>query len=109
MEKEKYTPPPPPFPDKIEIAGLVAAVFPFICNFTTSSSSTVNGQVVAFQQTDYIAIAAGIIAILIGLSTIRLWSITPEEDLMKRRGMFALIIAVGIFQVVRGLGILSAI
>lgn len=102
MSEQPYQGPPAEFPDKSEIAGIVIAALPFICSFSTSS--TVNGQLVS--QTDYVAVALGIIAILIGLSTMRLWSQTPSADLMKRRALFAVIIGLGAFQVVRGLGLL---
>lgn len=101
-EKEKFYGPPAVFPDKSEIAGIVAAALPFICNFTTTT--TVNGRVTSY--TDYAAIGLGIVAILIGLSTIRLWEKTPDSDLMKRRGLFVLILGLGAFQLARGLGLL---
>ncbi|GJL67022.1 MAG: hypothetical protein NPIRA05_19930 [Nitrospirales bacterium] len=101
-EKEKFYGPPTSFPDKSEIAGIVVAAMPFICNFSTTS--TVNGQIVS--QTDYAAIALGIVAIGIALSTIRLWGQTPDNQLMKRRGLFVLILGLGAFQLVRGLGLL---
>ena len=100
-EEQQFYGPPAELPDKSEIAGLVAAAMPFICNFTTTS--TWNGQIVS--QTDYAAIALGIVAILIGLSTIRLWSKTPPADLMKRRALFAVIMVLGAFQLARGLGL----
>lgn len=108
-EKQKYQGSPIEFPDKSEIAGIVVGALPFICNFSTTSSSSVNGRITSFQQIDYAAIALGIIAILIALSTIRLWSQTPPDILMKRRGLFAVILALGAFQLVRGLGILPAV
>ena len=101
-EKPKFQGLPMEFPDKSEIAGIVAGAMPFICNFSTSSS--INGRVVS--QTDYVAIALGIVAIVIGLSTIRLWGQTPADILMKRRGLFVLILGLGAFQLVRGLGLL---
>lgn len=100
-EKPKFQGPPTEFPDKSEIAGIVAAAAPFICTFSTTS--TVNGQVVS--STDYAGIALGIVAILIGLSTIRLWATTAPADLMKRRALTVGIIALGAFQLARGLGL----
>ncbi len=101
-EKEKFYGPPAEFPDKSEIAGIVAGAMPFICNFSTTS--TVNGQVTS--HTDYAAIALGVIAIGIGLSTMRLWGQTPDDQLMKRRGLFVLILGLGAFQLARGFGLL---
>jgi len=100
-EKQKFHGPPTEFPDKSEIAGIVAAAAPFICSFSTSSS--VNG--VTVSQMDYAAIALGIVAVLIGLSTIRLWSSTAPDTLMKRRALTVGIIALGAFQLARGLGL----
>ena len=108
QEKEKY-PIYTSFPDKSEIAGIVIAALPFLCSFSTTSSSSINGQVTSFQQTDFVAIGAGIIAILIGLSTTRLWSQTSPDDLMKRRIVSVVILALGAFQVLRGLGIFTSI
>ena len=101
-DKPTYQGPPVEFPDKSEIAGIVVAAAPFICSF--SSTSTVNGEVVS--QTDFVAIALGIVAILIALSTIRLWAQTPESELMKRRILFVVTLGLGAFQLVRGLGML---
>jgi hypothetical protein len=101
-DKPKFQGPPAEFPDKSEIAGIMAGATPFICNFSTTS--TVNGQIVS--QTDYAAIALGVLAIGIGLSTTRLWGQTPPDLLMKRRGLFALILGLGAFQLARGLGLL---
>lgn len=97
------------FIDKTEIAGIVAAALPFVCNFSSTTSSTVNGQVTSYQQTDFAAIGLGLLAIGIALSTMRLWSNTDPNDLMKRRLVFVAVLALGAFQVVRGLGILTAI
>jgi len=101
-EKTKFQGPPTEFPDKSEIAGIVAGAMPFICNFSTTS--TVNGRIVSY--TDYAAIALGIAAILIALSTIRLWGQTPEDQLMKRRGLFVVMLGLGVYQLARGLGLL---
>ncbi len=100
-DKAKFQGPPTEFPDKSEIAGIIAAAAPFICSFSTSSS--VNG--VTVSSTDYVGIALGIVAVLIGLSTIRLWSTTAPEDLMKRRAATVVIIGLGAFQLARGLGL----
>lgn len=100
-EEQQFYGPRADFPDKSEIAGIVLAAAPFICSFSTTS--TYNGVVTS--HTDYAAIALGVIAILVGLSTIRLWEKTPPADLMKRRGLFVLILALGAFQVARGLGL----
>ncbi len=55
------------------------------------------------------SIVAGLVAVGIALSTIRLWSNTAPEDVLKRRLLFVGVLALGIFQVVRGLGILTAV
>jgi len=100
-DKQKFQGAPTEFPQQSEIAGIVAAAAPFVCSFSTSSS--VNG--VTVSQTDFLAIGLGAIAVLIGLSTIRLWATTAPEDLMKRRAMTVAIIGLGAFQLARGLGL----
>ena len=108
-DKSKLQGAPIEFPDKSEIAGIVIGALPFICNLSTTSSTSVNGRLTSFQQIDYVAIALGIVAILIALSTYRLWSQTAPEDLMKRRAATFVILGLGVFQLVRGLGLLSAV
>ena len=94
------------FPSKAEIAGIVLALLPFICTFSTSSSRSVNGRVVEESSTDYAAIALGAVAIGVGVFLLTYLANTAAEDRMKRMGLIAGIILVGAFQVlVRGLGV----
>lgn len=95
------------FPSQLEIGGIVAALLPFICTFSTSSTRTVNGRVVEETSTDYVAIVAGLIAIGIGISIFTtLFPRTDEYDRMKRLALIVGIIAVGAFQLlVRGIGV----
>jgi hypothetical protein len=95
------------FPDKSEIIAAVLAFAPFVCNFTVSSSSTVNGRVVSLQRTDYVDVALGAIAILAVLYTIRLWSQTSPEDKIKRMAVFAGLLALSVYQILSGLGVFT--
>jgi hypothetical protein len=95
------------FPSQIEIAGVAAALLPFVCSFSASSSHTVNGVTVEKSSTDFVAIAAGAVAIALGLFVITtLLPQTAAEDRFKRLAVVALTLAVGVFQVlVRGLSV----
>ena len=95
------------FPSPIEIAGVAAALLPFVCSFNTSSSRTVNGVIVEESSTDFVAIGAGAVAIALGLYIITtLLPQTAAEDRLKRLAVVALMLAVGVYQVlVRGLGV----
>jgi hypothetical protein len=96
------------FPSRLEIAGVAAALLPFICSFSTKSTHTVNGRVVEETSTDYVAILAGLVAI--GIAATILVTIFPEtaaNDRLKRLGVIVLIAAVGAYQLLaRGAGII---
>jgi len=100
--------PPPDLPAQWEIAGLVAAFFPFICSFSTSSTSTstVNGVVVesSSSSTDFVAMGAGALACVLAVYSINALSSTPRIDRMKRIGLILLIGGVGLYQLLRGFG-----
>jgi hypothetical protein len=88
----------------LEIAGIVAAVLPFICNFSTSSKTTVNGKVVEETSINYVAILAGLVAIGIAATIlVTLFPKTADNDRLKRIGALVVIGAIGVYQlVVRG-------
>lgn len=91
-------------PDKTEIIGFVIGGVPFFCNFSTSSTRTVNGVVVESSYTDYVAIILGIVAVLIAFSSFRLLEYTSEYDRTKRIGIMIAIGALGIYQFLKGIG-----
>lgn len=101
--------PPASLPDRSEIAAFVIGVVPFVCNFSTSTTTTVNGRVTSHQETDFIALAAGALVVLLAVGSFRLLGRTPNEDRIKRYGIIAVLIALGVFQVLRGLGVFTSV
>ena len=95
------------FPSQLEIAGIIVAVFPFICRFSQTSTSTENGKVVSHTSTDFVAILAGLVAIgIAGAILVTLFPTTDEDDRLKRIGAIVVIGVLGVYQLlVRGLGI----
>ena len=94
------------FPSQLEIAGIVIALLPFVCNFSTSSTRTVNGRVVEESSFDVVAAVAGAVAIGLGVFIVTYLVRTAAEDRIKRMGVIAGVILVGVFQLlVRGLGV----
>ena len=91
-------------PDKSEIIGFVVGGLPFFCNFTSTSTRTVNGVVVESSYTDYVAIVLGAVAVLIALGSFRLLESTADDDRIKRIGIMIVIAALGVYQVLRGIG-----
>ncbi len=94
------------FPNKNEILALLLAFLPFICNFSETTRETVNGRVVNESTIDYADIILGALAVLAGLALARLFPTYSADTRLKHTGIFLLVIAVGIFQVVRGAGML---
>ena len=99
---------PPDLPAQWEIAGLVAAFFPFICSFSSSTSSTrtVNGVIVesSASSTDFVAMGAGALACVLAIYSINALGSTPQVDRIKRIGLIVLIFGVGAYQLLRGFG-----
>jgi hypothetical protein len=95
------------FPDKSEIVAAVLAFAPFICNFSVTSSSSVNGRIVARQSTDYVDIGLGVVAILAVLYTLRLWSQTSPEDKLKRIAVFVGLCGLSAYQILSGFGVFT--
>ena len=93
------------FPSKQEILALVLAVIPFFAHATSTSTRTVNGQVVESSYTDVVAIACGILAILVGLFSLQKLKETPDKDRLKRIGAIVGILLLGGFQTLRGFGV----
>jgi len=94
------------FPSQVEIAGIAAALIPFICNITTTSTRTVNGRVVEETSTDYVAIVLGLIAVgIAAYIAVSLLPGTDSEDRPKRLAVIAAIAVIGAYQLLaRGLG-----
>lgn len=96
-------------PDRSEIIAFVIGIVPFVCNIGTTSTRTVNGQVVSHQETNFIALAAGALVILMAIASFRLLGRTADEDRIKRIGVIVVLVALGAFQILRGLGVLTSV
>lgn len=96
-------------PDRNEIIAFVLGIVPFVCNFSTSTTTTRNGQVTSHQETDFIALAAGAIVMLMAAASFRLLGRTANEDRIKRIGIIVVLVALGAFQILRGLGVLTSV
>ncbi len=100
-EKNKFKGYPIPFPTKVEILAIIIAGIPLFANYTFITSA--NGRVTSYI--DYVAIACGALAMIIGATNYRLLKRTTDEDLLKRRIVFLGVIGMGAFQLIRGLGL----
>lgn len=94
------------FPTRQEIIGIVVALLPFVLFFGTSSSTTVNGVVVESSRLNYAAIILGPIAAIIGLRVAMFARTALEADRIKHYAAAAAIIILGVFQTLRGLGVI---
>ncbi|MBZ0307157.1 MAG: hypothetical protein K8I82_13890 [Anaerolineae bacterium] len=94
------------FPTQNESVALVLAFAPFICNFTTTTSRTVNGVTVEKTSIDYADIGLGALAVLVGL-TLLPTVLRAEADMrLKHAVIFALVVGVGFLHVLLGADIL---
>ena len=87
----------------VGIAAVVAAMLPFFGHYTTSSSLSENGEVVASTYRDYVALAGGALAILFGGVAV-LGALKAAEQRNLRLGIVGGAIALGVFQLLRGVG-----
>ncbi|MHB8625221.1 MAG: hypothetical protein ACYDEO_03370 [Aggregatilineales bacterium] len=89
-----------------QIIGLVMGILPFFLSFGSSSKSTLNGQVVSSSHFDFIAVGGGAIAILAALSDVFMRRAEINKDRWFILSITALILVLGIIQVLRGVGII---
>lgn len=89
----------------VGIAAAVAAALPFFGHYTTSSSVTENGEVVASTYRDYVALAGGGLAVLLGAVAV-LGALKATDRRNLRLGLVGGIVALGLLQVLRGSGML---
>lgn len=83
-------------------AGAIAGVIPFLFHASESSTVVVNGEVVNAMSRDYVALACGAVAALLG-------AIAAYGAVTSKAGGAALlmrlaIVALGAYQIARGLG-----
>jgi hypothetical protein len=96
------------FPSPLDIGGLALAVLPFICSFGSSSTTTVNGQVVEESSIDLFDILGGGGAVLLGLYiAATLLSQTSEADRPKRIALIVGVILLGVYHVATGLDLIE--
>jgi hypothetical protein len=88
----------------IGIAAVAAALIPFFGHYTTSSSISENGEVVSATYRDYVALAGGALAIVLGGVAV-LGALKATEQRNLRLGIVGGAIALGVLQVLRGLGV----
>jgi TPR repeat protein len=88
------------------IAGGVVGAIPFAVNMSTSSSTMVNGEVTSFVYRDWIAVAAGVVAIMLGAIAVG----AARKEQLQRALAFAAGIGVmllGGVQIARGFGVFA--
>ena len=86
------------------IAAVAAALIPFFAHYTTSSSLSENGELVSSTYRDYVALAGGALAIVLGGVAV-LGALKATEQRNLRLGLVGGAIALGVLQVLRGLGV----
>jgi|GEM_PF-1669533 uncharacterized membrane protein len=109
IEHTEQTQPVASFPDRREWIAAILGIAPFFLNLSSTTTTSSNGRITSFQQIDYVDILFGALCIIVILTTIRLWSRTRPQDLMKRRIVFVALLALGAFQIASGLGIFTRI
>lgn len=93
-------------PGPSEIVGFCAAGLPFLLSTATSSSSTVNGEVVAFVYRDWTAVGGGAVALVCGvISLLLLRRRTTNKPV--RIAIAVGLLALGGFHVARGFGVMA--
>lgn len=97
----------------IGIGGLVVGLIPFVISFRQSSSTSVTVTTEGVEQTvsesgssfDYVALPAGALAIVLGVGALILALRSSSKVKATRLAIAAGVLAIGAFQVVRGLGL----
>jgi len=95
---------PAKFPAVSEIIAAIAGAVPFGFSLSSSSSETINGQVVEASYFDPVAVAGGAVAVLAAL-----WSFVLLRKTMAAQKSIRLVaglalVGLGAFQLARGLG-----
>src|SRR5258705_10659198 len=87
------------------ILGAIAGAVPFIISSTSTSSTTVNGVVTSFTYRDNVALAGGAVAAVCGLIAVAL--AVKNKGGAARIGAALAVLALGGYQVARGLGVVA--
>jgi hypothetical protein len=91
---------PPNFPHVLDYIGGAAAIAPFVFSYTTSATSTVNGEIASAYTHNWTALVGGGIALLVGVGTLALLRSTPRDARSKRIGATAALVLLGLFHLV---------
>lgn len=91
-----------------EIGGLIAGIIPFFLSVGGSSTRTVNGQVVSSSSFNLVAIAGGLIALVLGLGGLRLLSDHANGERNLHIAFAILVALLGGFQILRGIGLVTS-
>ena len=86
------------------IAGGVVGAIPFAVHFANTSSTTVNGEVTSFVYRDWVAVACGVVAIMLGVIATAM----ARNEQLQRGLAFAAgigVILLGGAQIARGFGV----
>ncbi len=87
-------------PHALDYVGAIGALVPLFVSFSSSSTTTVNGEVVASRHQDYVALGGGSLALVCGLATLTLLGSTLSSDKPKRYLATAVLLLLGAHQVV---------
>ena len=88
------------------LAGAVVGAVPFALQMSSSSFTTVNGQVTSFVYRDWLAIMCGVVALVLGGITV----VLARREHLQRALAFAAaiaIVALGAGQIARGVGVFA--
>ena len=91
---------------KNDIIGLIAGIIPFFIFIGSSSTSSVNGQVVSHSSLNLVAILGGVVAIIMAFIGFRSLS-GRDGNRNLYLGLLAALLVLGVFQVVRGIGLVA--
>ncbi len=92
--------PPQKLPHPLDYVGMFGAFAPFVLSFTTSGSSTVDGQVASAYSHNWAALVGGGVALLFGALSLLLLRTTPAPDRTKRIGLSAMVLVFAVVQLV---------
>lgn len=88
-----------------EIVGLLAAIIPFFGFIGITETIRVNGVVTNYTYLNFLAVLGGIVAVKAALQgTTNFLTVDQRNDKAIRFGLFLLVAALGIVQVLRGFG-----
>jgi hypothetical protein len=93
-------------PAPSEIAGFTAVAAPFLISTSSSSSKTVNGELVDFAYRDWFAVGGGAVAIACGIISLLLLR-RRTTNRPARIAIAAVLIALGALHVSRGFGLVG--